>query len=64
MLVPQPVLVHRIILSSVPDFAFVFIELLEVPVSPFLQLVKIHMSGSRTLHHVNILPNLVPSTHM
>jgi len=46
---PEDVQMPEIVPSQVQDFAFSLVELREVPVSPFLQPVKVILNGSTTL---------------
>ena len=46
---PQHILVHGVVPPQVQDLALAFVELHEVPVSPFLQLVEVTLHGSTTL---------------
>ena len=45
LLSQQPVSLHVVVLSQMQDFAFAFAKLHEVPVSPFLQDVKVAPNG-------------------
>ena len=46
---PQHILVHGFVLPEGQDFALPLVECHEVPVSPFLQPVKVPLDGSVTL---------------
>ncbi|KAK4824703.1 hypothetical protein QYF61_017929 [Mycteria americana] len=50
---PHHVVVHWVIPSQLQDFPFPFVELPEVPVSPFLQPVKVPLNGSTTIWHIS-----------
>lgn len=52
MVSPQRDLLHGVIPLQVQDFAFSFVELHQVSVSPFLNLVKDSLNGSTAMWYI------------
>jgi len=50
---PQYVLVHGVVSPQVQNFALPFVDLHEVPISPFLQPLQVLLDGSATPWHIS-----------
>lgn len=51
------VLISGIIQGEVKDSVFVFPEIYDLPVGPVLQIVKVFLSSSTTIHTSTVLPS-------
>lgn len=50
---PQYILVHGVVTLQVQDFALLFVELHQFPVSPLLQSAEVLLDGNMTFWHIS-----------